>query len=249
MAAHEPPHEAGHRQGAKREQAGDRLATLLPDQDAEHNAAHPDDRERCADRVELAGAGVRHVAHQLDAREDDRDHDNLEKEADPPGKVGRDEPSQEGPDRRGDRGSGADQGVDPRLCLALEVAVDERLHAGQQQGGPQPAEDRPEDDDRGQALGKCHCERADRVAEEPEHIGALATEEIADLAADQDERRGHQRFERNRGLHPAHGRIEVLDHRRDRDVHERRVDDEDEHRHRQQERQLARVAGQLAVRR
>src|SRR4249919_2751262 len=57
------------------------------------------------------------------------------------------------------------------------------------------------------------------------------------LAADQDERGGHQRLQRDRGLHTAHRRVEILNHRRDRHVHQRRVDDEHEHRHRQQDRE------------
>ena len=95
----------------------------------------------------------------------------------------------------------------------------------------------PEDDDRGQALGERHRERADRVAEQAQHVGPLAADEVADLAADQDERRRHQRLERDRRLHAADRRVEILDDRRDRHVHQRRVDDEHEHRHRQQDRQ------------
>ena len=73
------------------------------------------------------------------------------------------------------------------------------------------------------------------VAEQAQHVGALAADEIADLAADQDERGRYQRLERDRRLDAADGRAEVVDHRRDRHVHQRRVDDEHEHRHRQQD--------------
>ena len=55
---------------------------------------------------------------------------------------------------------------------ALEVAVDEGLHRGEQQRRAQAAQDRPEDDDRRQALGERHREAADRVAEQPEDVGA-----------------------------------------------------------------------------
>ena len=44
-------------------------------------------------------------------------------------------------------------------------------------------------DDRGEALGERHRQRADRVAEQAEHVGTLASDQVADLAADQDERR------------------------------------------------------------
>ncbi len=77
--------------------------------------------------------------------------------------------------------------------------------------------------------------RADGVAEKTQDVGPLAPDEIADLAADEDERGGHQRLERDRRLHAADGRVEIPNHRRDRDVHQRRVDDEHEHRHRQQD--------------
>ena len=143
-------------------------------------------------------------------------------------------PPSSGPTRGGDRRRGADQGVGLLLRRSLEVAVDQRLHRGQQQRRAEPADDRPEDDDRGQALGQRHRQGADGVAEQAQHVGALAPDEVADLAADQDERRGDQRLERDRGLDAADGRVEIVDHRGDRDVHQRRVDDEHEHRHRQQ---------------
>ena len=49
-----------------------------------------------------------------------------------------------------------------------------------------------------EALGERHRQRADRVAEQPEHVGALAADQVADLAADQDERGGDERLERDR---------------------------------------------------
>ena len=84
---------------------------------------------------------------------------------------------------------------------------------------------------------KRHRQGADGVAEQTQHVGPLAPDEIADLAADQDERGRDQRLERDRRLDAADGRVEILDHRRDRHVHQRRVDDEHEHRHGQQERE------------
>ena len=118
---------------------------------------------------------------------------------------------------------------------ALEVAVDQRLHCRQQQRRPKPADDRPEDDDRGQALRQRHRQRADRVGQQPQHVRPLAPDQVADLAADQDECRRDQRLQRDRRLHPADGRVQVLHHRRDRHVHQRGVDHQHEHRHRQQD--------------
>ena len=88
-----------------------------------------------------------------------------------------------------------------------------------------------------EALRERHRERADRVPEQAEHVGALAADQVADLAADQDERSRDERLERDRRLHAARGRVEVVHDGRDRHVHQRRVDDEHEHRHREQDRE------------
>ena len=82
-----------------------------------------------------------------------------------------------------------------------------------------------------------HRQGADRVGEQTQDVGPLASEEVADLAADQDERGRDQGLERDRGLDGTHVGAEVGDHRRDRDVHDRRVDDQHEHGHRQQDRE------------
>jgi hypothetical protein len=108
--------------------------------------------------------------------------------------------------------SGADQRVHLLLRVAGEVAVDQRLHRGQEQRRSQATDDRPEDDDPGQALGQRHRQRADRVAEQAQHVRPLATDEVADLAADEDERGGHQRLEGDRRLHAADRGVQVVHH-------------------------------------
>ena len=55
------------------------------------------------------------------------------------------------------------------------------------------------------------------------------------LLSDQDERRRDERLESDRRLDAAHGRAEIVDDGRDRHVHQRGVDDEHEHRHREQQ--------------
>ena len=161
--------------------------------------------------------------------------DDLEHEPDAPRQEGGDEAAEQRSDRCGDRRRGPDQGVDPLLSRSLEVAVDEGLHGGQQERRADPTEHRPEDDDRGQALGERHRRGADGVAEQAQHVRPLAPDEVADFAADQDERGRYQRLERDGRLDAAGGRVEVPNHRRDRHVHQRCVDDEHEHRHRQQQ--------------
>ena len=145
-------------------------------------------------------------------------------------------PPSERPDRGGDRGRSADQRIGLSLHRALEVAVDQGLHRGEQERRSEAADDRPEDDDRDEGLRERHRQRADRIAEEAEDVRPLAAEEVADLAADQDEGRRDECFERDRRLHAAGCRVEVVDDRRDRHVHQRRVDHEHEHRHREQDR-------------
>ena len=137
-------------------------------------------------------------------------------------------PPSSGPIAAAIAGGGADQGVYLALGRASEVAVDECLHPRQEQRCAEATDDRPEDDDRSQVLGEGHGHRADGVADEAEHVGALATDQVSDLAADQDEGGRDQGFERDRGLDAADRRVEILDHGRDRHVHQRRVDHEHE---------------------
>jgi hypothetical protein len=146
-------------------------------------------------------------------------------------------PPSSGPTPAAIAAAAPDQRIGLYLCRSLEVAMDERLHGRQQERGAEAADDRPEDDDRRQAPREGHRQRAERIRQQTQHIRPLAPEQVADLAADQDERSRDQGLERDRALDRAHRRVEVLDYRRDRHVHQRRVDDEHEHRGRQQERQ------------
>ena len=127
-----------------------------------------------------------------------------------------DEASEQGPDGGGDRGGCPNECVDLLLRRPFEVAVDQRLHGRQQERRPEAPEDRPADDHRRQALREGHRRGTDGVAEQARHVGALAPDEVADLAADQDERGGRQRLEGDCRLHAADGRVEIGRHRRDR---------------------------------
>ena len=237
VAPHQPTGQRPERERADRDRQPDELAPLLPDQNPQDHAAHADDREDGPRSVDLAGAGVGDVADELDVEQDDRDHDQLEEEADPPREEGRHEAAKERPDRSRDGGRRRQPGHTPSSALALEVAADQRLHCGQQQGSAQAADDRPEDDDHAEALSQRHRQGAGRIAQQAQHKRALSPDQVADLAADQDERRRDQGLQRDRRLDTADGRIEIPDHGGDRDVHQRGVDDEHEHRHRENERQ------------
>ena len=209
LATAQPEHEEAEPEHADADDQADVAAALLPHQDAGHDAAHADDRQQRADEVDRPLAVVRHVLHEADAGQHDGDDDGLEREADPPREERGDESAEQRADRGGDGGGGPDEGVHPLLLGALEVAVDERLHGGQEQRGADAADDRPEDDDRGEVLCEHHRDRADRVAEQAEDVGELAPDEVAGLAADQDERRRDERLEGDRPLHAAHRRVEV----------------------------------------
>ncbi len=179
-----------------------------------------------------------------------RDDDQLEQEADAPREEGRDEPAEQRADGGRDGRGGADERVDALLAGALEVAVDERLHRGEQQRRAEAAEDGPEDDDRPQVLGEGHRQRADRVAEQAQDVGLLAPDQVADLAADQDERRRDEGLQGDRRLDAAHRGPEVGDDGRDRHVHQGRVDDQDEHRCREEQRETSiELGGHLRRRR
>ena len=233
----EPPDERPERDRAHGDESADGPSAFLPDEDPEHDAAHPDRREDRADDVDSPVPGVRDVVDELAAHEHDRDDHDLAAERDAPGEVRRDEASEQRPDGGRDRRRGSDERVRLSLHRPLEVAVDERLHRGKQERCSEASDDRPEDHDRQQVLRQRHRERAHRVAEQAEYVSALATDQVADLAADQDERRRDERLERDRRLDAAGRRVEVAHDRRDRHVHQRRVDDEDEHRHREENRE------------
>jgi hypothetical protein len=66
LAAQEPPREGPEPDDADREQRRHGLAAFLPDEDAEHDAAHPQHGQDRADDVHLPGARVRRVLHELD---------------------------------------------------------------------------------------------------------------------------------------------------------------------------------------
>ncbi len=238
----DPPRERSQRDQADGDQGGNGLAALLPDEDPEHDAAHADCGEDRADDVNLSRAGERNFPDEPGSDEHDRDDHDLPGECDPPREVGRDEAADQRPDRSGDRSGGADQRVGAPLSGPLEVAVDQRLHRRQEERRAEAADHGPEDDDREQALRQHHRERAGGVTDQADDERPLPADQIADLAADQDERRRDERLERDRRLDSARGRVQILDDGRDRHVHQRRVDDEDEHRHRQQDREQAAAA-------
>ena len=127
--------------------------------------------------------------------------------------------------------------------------MDQRLHRRQEQRRAEAADDRPEHDDRNQVLRESHRQRTDGIGQKPQHVRALAADEVSDLAADQDERGGHESLQGDRRLYAARRRVEIVNDRGDRHVHERRIDDEDEHRHRKENGETAAAGRRLLCRR
>ena len=153
---------------------------------------------------------VWHVADLPAPDEDGRDDQRLEREPDAPREERRHEAADQRADRRRDRARRPDQREDLRPRLSFEVPVDQGLHRRQVERGAESADDGPEHDDRRQALCEHHRERAKHVEHQTDHIGPLAAEEVAKLAADQDEGGRHQCLDRDCRLDTTDGRIEVL---------------------------------------
>ena len=191
--------------------------------------------------VNASVAGIGHLTDQPAAKQHAGDDDRLEHKSDTPRKQRGQESSDEGTDRRGDGTRGADHRKDLRLHLPLEVAVDERLHRREIERSTEAPDHRPEDDDGGQTLREHHREGAGGIEDEAGDVRPLAAKEVTELAANQDEGGRDQGLQGHRRLDPADGGVEVPDHGGNGDVHERRIDYEDEHRHRQEDAQPRRA--------
>ena len=117
-----------------------------------------------------------------------------------------------------------DQAVGAGPFGAAEVGGDERDDRRQDQRGADALQDRPADHQHRQVRRERGGERAAAVDHAADREGALAADDLADLAAGDHERRHHQRVEGDRRLDPGHGRADVLGDGRDRDVHHRAVE-------------------------
>jgi hypothetical protein len=67
--------------------------------------------------------------------------------------------------------------------------VNQGLHRREVQGSAEAADYGPEDNDRRQAAGEHHRQGARGVEEQAHDVGPFAADEVAHLAADQDEGR------------------------------------------------------------
>ena len=114
------------------------LSALLPDQDAEHDAAHAQDGEKPTHDVYLSTARIRHVMHHLDAGEHDADDHYLKQKGDSPGEKGSDEPTQQGSDCGRNGGRGADKRIDLFLGSSSKLPWMSDCIAGSSSDAPIP---------------------------------------------------------------------------------------------------------------
>jgi len=111
----------------------------------------------------------------------------------------------------------------PSKCAVDELTANRR----QQQRCAEPAHDRPEDDDRGQALRQSHGKGADRVVRAgPAHTRALRPIRSPTLLPIRMNAADTSASSAIADLNPADGRMQIVDDRCDGDVHHRRVDDQ-----------------------
>ena len=152
----------------------------------------------------------------------DHEHD-LAGEDPAPREVGRAEAADQRADRHRHRARCRHEPVGRGPLLGREVPRDERDDRGQDQRRPDPLQERPAEEQDGQALRDRRREGAAAVDHAADRERALAADDRSDLGAGDHQRRHHERVRRDRALDPGHGRAHVLRDRRDRDVHHRAV--------------------------
>ena len=121
-----------------------------------------------------------------------------------------------------------EQRVRERAVLALVGGGGERRDRRHHEHGAEPLDARPADQQDGEVRAQRRRERPDAVDRQPDRERAVGAQDVAELRAEQHERRHHQRVQRDRGLHALDRRVEVLDDLRDRHVHHARVEHHDE---------------------
>ena len=127
------------------------------------------------------------------------------------------------PECRGDRGGSGDQPVGAGTLGLCEVRRHQRHDRRHDQHRPQPLKERPAEHQHRQAMRQGGGQRAAGVDDASDRERAFAPDHLTDLPAGDHQRRHHERVERDRGLDPGHRRSDILGDRRDRRVHDRRV--------------------------
>ena len=199
-------------------------APLARPQHTEHDQPQPQGRQNRSDHVELRALLDRRVRDPPGEQKDREHDDDLAGEDPAPREIRRAETADQGPDRDGDGACRGHQPVGGGPPFRREVPGDERDDRGHDQRRADPLQERPAEEQHGQARSDRGRERAAAVDDAPDREGPLAADDGSDLGAGEHQRRHHERVGGDRALNPGHGRAHVLRHGRDRDVHHRAVE-------------------------
>ncbi len=232
-----PPHEESNQSDAETDERQDEWIRPAPArrlQDPEHEEAHAGYRQPHTDQIEFRFRDDRRCINDKPRGEEHADHDQrLETEGDPPTQIRRN-PSSDERTERSTCGRNAEEHPVCRCTFgSLVVRTNEGVDGRDDQRRSQPLEDGPPEHDEadGRSEGGDRC--ADCVDDESDSEGALRPPDVSQFAAGEHERCHRQRVEGDGSLDLPNGRVQVLDEGRDRDIHQRGVDDVDEHRSRQ----------------
>ena len=175
------------------------------------------------DQVEADTAFGRRVGHPQAERQDpDHDDDFAGKDPAPAG-VGGEEAADERTDSDSDGTGGGDQAIGPWPLARAEVRRHQRDDGRHDQHRAEPFEEGPAEQQHPERARDRGRERPTAVDHAADHEGPLAAQDLTDLAARDHEGSHHQCVHGDGQLNSGHGGPDVLGHRRDRDVHDRRV--------------------------
>ena len=167
------------------------------------------------------------TAGPVDGEHHEHDY-NLADEDVPPGPGRRHVAADQRTGRDGSAGGAADHPVGERALLTLVVRGGQRGDRRDHQHRAEPLDPRPADQQHREVRAERRDQRAQPVHGQAESEGPVATQDVAELGADEHERRHHERVHRDRALHASDRRVEVGHDLRDRDVHHARVEHHDE---------------------
>ena len=202
------------------------------DQSVDHHGQSAGGEDR-ANRVEAhTGHRWRVVQPRRERQDPKHDHD-LGDEHHAPTEVGGAQPADEWTDRDGDGARRRHQSVGAGAVGAPEVRRYEGHDGGHDQRGAQALEDRPADDEDRERLRQRGDERTGAVDHAADHEGALASEDLTELAARDHEGSHHECVQGDGELNPRDRRAHVRCDRRDGHVHDGAVQRHEELRGRQ----------------
>ena len=215
---------------------------------AEHEQAEAERREHRTDVVQLGALLDRRIGDAARQKQD-REHDHdLSCEHPAPREVRRAEAPDQRPDRDRDGARSRDEPVGRGPALGREVPGNEGDDGRQDQRRADALEERPAEEQHGQALRDRRRERAAAVDHAADREGALPTDYRPDLRAGDHQHRHHERVGGDRSLDAGHRRAHVLRDRRDRDVHHRAVERHQELARGEREQHQGRAGGACEVR-